>query len=828
MRYLVGALGATGLACVLASPGFAQTSGSSASDNPSIGPAAQIETITVTAQRRAEDLEKVPLNVTAVSGETLREQEIKTATDLQTVAPTLTVAGTLGSRDDDVFTIRGQSQPFGGADPGVQTYFAEVPYNASGPGSFYDMSNVQVLSGPQGTLFGRNTTGGAVLFEPQRPKDEFGGYIDGQLGNYDFRELEGALNVPFADDKVLVRGAFDIASRNGFTKDTVYTGVSAPYTVDQDNLNYQAYRLGVTVKPFAHFENYTAFDYLHNRTNGTSDELTGIASQASLDQFADAQFIPLFQAQYQAAHDPNYIADGAAAGAAAGNAAVAAFYPQLQGALANQQSIGPRQTTSSIAPLYRRETWSAIDIAQYDVSADIYLRNIFGYLSDKTQSGFDYDGSYLPILEIPNPRTWETNSFQVTDELQLIGATSDKTVNWITGFYHELDHPGGYSEVERDVFGGGSVVSPLSLTELDSLGNGGTSNAVYGSATYNASSWINGLSLTAGGRYTWDHKVATSLTCQYSLLFPPPGNTPCPSPLTAGNSQASALDASFHAPTWTLTANYQANDDTMLYATYRRGYKSGGFNGGVSAGSGFEEFQPEYLTDVEVGTKNNWTILGTPGRTNFDGYYGWYSDVQKNDLILVNGIPSALTLNAAKASIKGIDFQSTIVPDDHVDITAFYSYTDASYGSFALPQAIVGTTELGVANHVGNPFAYTPANKFGVTAKLRFRVDRALGVPIFSVSWYNQSRVWFTDLADEEPDGSQGGYNLVNLRLDWNDVAGTSADLAFFVNNVADQVYKVGGNPLEHLVGTDSSIYGAPRMWGIELRYRFGADAKEE
>ena len=168
MRHVIGALCATGFVCVLAAPGIAQTS--NAPDNSSIGPVAVIETITVTARRRAEDLEKVPLNVTAISGDVLREQEIKTATDLQTVAPTLTVTGTLGSRDTDVFTIRGQSQPFGGADPGVQTYFAEVPYNASGPGSFFDMSNVQVLSGPQGTLFGRNTTGGAVLFEPQRPK----------------------------------------------------------------------------------------------------------------------------------------------------------------------------------------------------------------------------------------------------------------------------------------------------------------------------------------------------------------------------------------------------------------------------------------------------------------------------------------------------------------------------------------------------------------------------------------------------------------------------------------------------------------------------------
>jgi len=198
------------------------------------------------------------------------------------------------------------------------------------------------------------------------------------------------------------------------------------------------------------------------------------------------------------------------------------------------------------------------------------------------------------------------------------------------------------------------------------------------------------------------------------------------------------------------------------------------------------------------------------------------------DVVSLSGtIPSALTENAARANIKGIDFKSTIVPDEYFDVTAFYSYIDATYGSFALPQAIVFGTPVNVQTHVGDPFVYTPANKFGITAKFHLIVDPSIGYPTFSVTWYNQSRVWFTDLADSEPDGSQGSYNLINLRFDWNNFMGTSADLGIFVNNVTDQVYKVGGNPLENLVGTDSSIYGAPRMFGAEVRYRFGADARE-
>jgi iron complex outermembrane receptor protein len=825
MRYLHAALGATALALVLAAPALAQKPANVPPSADELGPAASIETVTVTARRRAEDVERVPLNVSELSGDDLRQAGIKTATDLQTFSPTLTVAGTLGSRDDDVFNIRGQGQDFGGADPGVQTYFSEVPFGGGGPGNYYDMANVQVLSGPQGTLFGRSTTGGAVLFEPRHPEENLGGYLDGQMGNYDFRELQGAANIPVIADKLLVRGAFDIASRDGFTKDTV-SGGGAPTAIEQDDLNYQAYRLGITWRPSSRFENYALFSFFRSHTHGTSNVLTGIAPEDELINTASELLVPQYvQQACMTSPPPGCVATGTAAGEAAASKYVGAFYPLFQSALATAQGLGPRATTSSIVPLYRRQVWEGVDIAHYEIDSDLTVRNIFGYLSDKTQSGFDYDGSSLPLLDIPNARTWETQSLQVTDEVQLLGTSMNKTLEWILGYYHELDHPGGYGEVERNVFGGGAVDTPLSSTEINSFANGGHSDAVYLSATWDAAQWLKGLSLTAGGRYTWDHKRASQLTCIYAVSSPAT-STPCPQPLTAVYAQPT-LEGDFRAPNWTLAANYQVTDDTMVYATYRRGYKSGGFNSGVTASSGFADFQPEYLTDVEVGSKNNWTILGTPGRTNFDFYYGWYKNIQKNDLIDVDSAPSAITLNAARAAIKGLDFQSTIVPNDHLEVTAFYSYTDASYGTFSLPTSIFGSQVIGNLNHAGNPFAYTPVHKAGITANVHFRVPRDLGVPSFSVTWYHQSREWFTDLADLEPDGSQAPYDLLNMRLDWTDFMNRPVDLAFFVNNVTDALYKVGGNPIEHLTATSSSIYAPPRMWGVELRYRFGADAED-
>ena len=811
-----------------------------------VGPdvrAPAIETVTVTARRKAESLERVPVAVTSISPNTIREENVRTAVDLQQLSPSLTVSASLGSRNDNVFTIRGQSQPFGGADQGVQTYLNEVPFSAGGPGNYYDMDNIQILRGPQGTLFGRNTTGGAVLFQPKKPTDQFGGYVDGQVGDFGMYEAQGAVNVPVLGDKLMVRAAGDMARRNGFTRD-VTTGS------DLDNVSYDAFRAGVTVKPFAGFENYLAFTYLNNHDHGTGAELTAIAPEAVLQgQFAPqvvglvlpavtANLVTMFTSPPYSLPAP--VAQAMAAAQAPAIAATQAqaqihgiYTTVFQPALAAQQALGARQTMSSIPLFYKRHIWSLTDTAQYEFSDHLRLRNIFGYLSDKTQSAFDYDGSAVPLLDIPNARTWEQNSRQITEEFQVQGETDDGMWNWIAGFYYEHDYRGGYAEVERDVFGGGSSGNPLGSTEVDALANGGTSMAAYGSTTFDASKWVNGLSFVGGARFTWDHKVATAISC-----LQPAGYPACQFPVTATVYGSEINSASFHAPTWNIGTNYQVTDDTLLYGTWRRGYKSGGFNSGA-AGTSYLLFKPEYLTDIELGTKNNWEILGVPGRTNFDIYYGWYNNVQKNDIVSFIGVarpPVVMTVNAAKASIKGLEFESTLIPDENFQVSAFYSYTDASYGSFILPAALDATgSVLGLDDHKGAPFAYTPKHKMGVTGRFRLPVVPVYGRPSLTATWYWQSKVWFTDLStvtptsanpfDFEPDAFQGDYGLINLRLDWDDVLRSSFDLSAFVNNVTNRTYKTGANALEHQIGTNASIYGAPRMVGVELRYRLGEDA---
>src|SRR6185437_13510493 len=174
------------------------------------------------------------------------------------------------SRDEQVFYLRGQ-RPNGaqGGSPGVITYFADVPFFASGPGIYFDLDNLQVLRGPQGTLFGRNTTGGAVLFDPKRPTNSFEGYAQLTLGSYNWHEFEGALNVPIIADKLLLRVAGDYDERDGFTHD-VTTGQYL------DNRNYWSGRVGLTWRPTDDFENYLVYDTLYSHTNGTGIVLEAV------------------------------------------------------------------------------------------------------------------------------------------------------------------------------------------------------------------------------------------------------------------------------------------------------------------------------------------------------------------------------------------------------------------------------------------------------------------------------------------------------------------------------------------------------------------------
>jgi iron complex outermembrane receptor protein len=244
-------------------------------DQPVAATGQGLEEIVVTARRKEEKLQTVPIAITVVSGAQLEDQRVQTLADLSFQTPSLAFRNV--QRDvDGIVNLRGLT--------GVITYLDEVPLGGvsvpgtggspgpgggAGPGVLYDLDNVQVLKGPQGTLFGRNTTGGAILLQAKKPTNNFEGYVQEQLGNYNDREFEGAVNIPIVEDKLLVRIAGSKETRDGYTYDI---GTHQ----DLDNRDYWAGRIGITWRPTDDFENYLVYDSLYNHTNGTGLVLAAV------------------------------------------------------------------------------------------------------------------------------------------------------------------------------------------------------------------------------------------------------------------------------------------------------------------------------------------------------------------------------------------------------------------------------------------------------------------------------------------------------------------------------------------------------------------------
>src|SRR6202000_1748633 len=212
----------------------------------------------------------------------------------------------------------------------------------------------------------------------------------------------------------------------------------------------------------------------------------------------------------------------------------------------------------------------------------------------------------------------------------------------------------------------------------------------------------------------------------------------------------------FHAPTWTLGLDYQLSPATLLYVTGRRGYKSGGFNLDTPEHSVYSTFRPELVTDVEGGAKWDWTLFGVRGRTDIDAFHTDYTDIQRAISVLINGLSSPVTENAAIATIEGVEFEGTILPTARTELSLAYSYLSSRYDKYTSPT---------LGDLSGLRFPFTPKNKVSVTGRSHRAGPADGGDLSLAATYLLQSSV------DAGPDfdrtGVIGGYSLVNLRLDW-------------------------------------------------------------
>ncbi len=800
------ALGATtGIIAVAGpQPVMAQT------DQPSAAAGSGLEEIVVTARRREERLQTVPMAITAFTAADLEKKSIQNLVDLQHAVPSFTYSPTQRSGIGSDPTIRGL--------PGVVTYFAEVPLiqgNQIGDYQSFD-NTVQVLKGPQGTLFGQNTTGGAVLLDPTKPTNNFEGYVGGMLGSDNWRQFEGVLNIPIVEDKLLVRVGGKHDERDGFT--SVYEGKFKG--LDMDNRDSWYGRVSVTFRPTDDLENYIVADETYVHTNGTAL----ILDQLNYDpNFAGSTVHYTLNNPPYAAHSPTY-------------------YLNLQKRLGVRQIVGfypPGTGTYNFpGPIEKAQNYDIIDILKYDLTDDISIKNIAGYVNSRELTRSDFTDTPIVSQGFYSPRGWNNASVgagggvgivtQYSDEVQVKGKTLNDTLQYTVGGFLLYRSSGPQDGLIT------TGTNQLASQILVSTGGGGTSRtqALYSQFDYDIGSlWdaLDGLKFTGGFRYNWDWQSQFQhiRIVNIKALGPSYPATPiCASGTAASNCDVFG-SGHFHSPGWNLSLDYQIDPQTMVYVESSKGYRPGGFTPGA-LDPGDQVYQPETLVNVEVGVKADWSLFGMKTRTNLDAYHGFYSNIQEGVTATVEvctrpGDPTSctpsnfgVTENAAEATAEGVEFEGLIIPVDGLELHGSGSFNHNVFDSF---------TSTTFGQLAGRSFTGFPKLKLDLGFTYHLPIDESWGDLSLTTDWAYQTH--YLTSTDNAP-GAAPTHHLINLSVDWTDMLGQPIDGDFFMTNVTNATFVLGNFALWNNQGFVSKVYNEPREWGFRVKYRFGGESAPE
>ena len=837
MRFATTNLLAGASLLVLASTANAQTApnGSSA--------ASALEEFIVTARRVEERLQDVPISMTVFNQQQLAGLNVVNAGDLAKITPSLTANGRFGAESTS-FSIRGFIQEIP-TSPTVAVYFADVvglrasggttAGNGAGPGNYFDLQNVQVLKGPQGTLFGRNTTGGAILLVPQRPTSDFGGYVEGSAGNYDMRRVQAVMNVPLADNFRLRLGVDD-NTREGYQRNISFVP-GAPVVGPRDfaDINYTAVRLSAVWDVTPNIENYSIASWSDSDTNGGSVPKMVVALPTT-------RGAPTYRyANYQAQVD-----------ALAGD-----YYDVSNGNQYAHQRIKQRQLINST-------TWKATDtltlknIVSYGEFQQAQAQNIYG------DNGVTV-GNPLHYHEVtginPGPGKNNVSQSTFTEELQLQGQATERLSYQLGAYFEQASPLDGFQEVYSP--GSTDCIDVLSLNCTDTRGrltpngSGGTlegsvanvsisrskyhfrNRALYAQSTY---AFNDHWSLTGGIRYTSDDVSGVGQPLRVRFPAPNAQTYSCANPTgvvqggTSAQIQADPArcnlirNSSSSKPTWLIDLDYKPIDDVLIYAKHARGYRQGSIN---VTSYGLETWEPESVDTYEIGTKTEFRSF-VSGTFNIAVFYNDFTDMQLQlGTLTCTGAqtisnpqqcpfvpsPTAGIANAGKSTIEGIETELSLNLFSGFNVDASYTYLDTKIKTIELPPPPLGFTGLTTVP-AGGPVPYTPRNKYSVTASYTVPLSASVGEITLTANGTFQSST--TGSATSVASGLYilPAQRLYNANVNWNSMFGLPMDLSLFATNLTQEkfhTFSVGTS-----FGFDSVLLNEPRMYGARMKYRFG------
>lgn len=771
-----------------------------------------IEEVIVTARRTSENMQDVPVSISAMSESDLRRENIATAQDLQGKIPSLVISSNSQMRNTETPAIRGQGAQFGAA-PGVIIYFAEVPLpsdlvanNQGGPGKFFDLQNLQILKGSQGTLFGRNTTGGALLIEPRRPEPAFSASLRAEASSLSGRGYEAVLNTPLVAETLLARFGFKYFDREGFTRDVV-TGT------DYDNKHFWTGRAAVTWRPSDEIENYTMGYYTASQDNGTGTVIEdinrdglnrGILGAVGLDALP-----PIFA--------------GAIAPAGPGCLLLDFYGPSTncgQNILDAQRARGIRRVELSGDPNDILDTGGVVNNFTYTFDNGLVVRDIVSYSIFEHHFRWDLDGSNAEFIDYNNADDQLNADLNtVTNELQLQGAALDGDLTFVVGAYYERTKAKGIS-----------LATALFIERIEAVyEQTKESYAPFVQGTYDLGGIfesLSGLNLTVGARYTFDETRGFARLTQVAADF-----------LTTVDNPHHA-DLKSKALTYTVGLDYHLGP-SLVFGKVSRGYKTGGISV-ISVNPDHFTYDPEYVTNYELGLKSDLAIGDMPVRFNAAVYFTDYDNLQKASIdaftdptspSLVPQIGGA-TINAGKAELAGIELEGLIEPFPGVSLALNYGFTDAKYTEFNLVTAGAAPSvdcsgeeiPLGeVAELSCVPYQQTPRHNYSVSGRYLLPIDPRVGdlEASLTYAWYDRQYTSTNTVPSEEPGSWLDSQGLLNGSIRWGNIFGTALDIQLSGSNLMNETYRISNSNQWTFTYQRSSIYSEPRIISLQVGFRW-------
>ena len=713
----------------VAAGAHAQTAG--AAQTAAAPQAEMIETVVVTARKRAELAQKAPVAVTAVDAAQLAKLFVHNLADLDHQAPNFTIEG-VGAIHRNAAVIYSRGIGYSGVDlgqdpaVGLSVNGVFPTQNVGMMSNTQDIDHVEILRGPQGTLFGKNTVGGVINITTKKPGDEFDVEAMGRVGNLGRADFFVATDLP-VDDTLAFRVSFLSQDSTGAFKNA-YTGpavpLRAPYTQDTSlpthlgGDNVKTLRGTAVWKPIANFEADLTYSYMKDRSPSVGGQNGSVPTDLLALFFGHPGF------DYRTPGLP---------------------YP-----------AGPNDpyTVYRDFPSGDFQDTQFLTLNMRYHAEDFDVVSVTGYIHNSNLSLSDYDNTELDFFQ----STFALHSDQYDEELRVESNDDNSPLKWVGGAMFTGRTWDGTQVFYSFIPGLDNYVDYADQTD--------DAWAAFGQADYTI---LPGLELTAGLRYTTESKDIHRIPSHFA---------PDPVPPTQFAQKA------WSNVSYKLGADYHIDDDKMAYISYSTGFVAGGFNTRVNEIALTQTpYDPEKATSLEVGLKSDWYDHRL--RVNLAAFTTKYSHLQVGAFLPGAGFEQTIVNNAFERA-QGVELEATAIPIDHLTLSTAIGYLDAHYTSF---EADV----FGTGNNDYSSLKVARAPQWTTHVEAYYDFDmQGKGILTPDVKWsYEGSH--YTDLTNN-PVGFQKGYNVIDASLSYEEPKGRWK-LSLWGKNLNDVVRRLSAVP---------------------------------